>query len=93
MKVSKIYLEKVASLAKIEIEGKESIQGDLVRLLEHFEELSRVDLSFFEPMSLPPQCRLKFRLDEPQKGIEQTEALKEAPKTNGKFYTVPKIIG
>lgn len=93
MAVTEKDIAKICELAKLDASCNKKIIEDLSRFLEHFASISEVDLSMTEPMVLPPQCSLNLRDDTPEKAIEREKFLSEAPKKEGEFIIVPKIIG
>ena len=93
MAITEKDIAKICELSKLDIAIDQRIIQDLSRFLEHFAEISRVNLSEIEPMVLPQQCALSLRSDSSEKGIEREQFLSEAPKIEGDFIVVPKIIG
>jgi aspartyl-tRNA(Asn)/glutamyl-tRNA(Gln) amidotransferase subunit C len=86
-------MARISKLARIDTQASRNLAGDIERLLEGFRRIQSQDLSGFEPMVLPPQCRLSMRTDVPVDGISKDEAIKQAPSTQNGFYLVPKIVG
>ncbi len=93
MAVTKRDLIKVSELAKIDASDSLHLLDDFTRLLEHFAQISSIDLTYCPPMELPPQCKLRWRDDTLTAHLQKKDVLEGAPKTNGNFFIVPKIVG
>lgn len=86
-------IARISKLARIDISGSDRLTADIERMLDGFKRIQAEDLSGFEPMVLPPQCKLALRQDLPIEGIAKEDAIKQAPTVQNGFYLVPKIVG
>ena len=93
MKVTKDQIDRISSLAKINTDNDPKLSDDIIRLLGSFSTIQSVDLSNIEPMVLPPQNLLRKQKDTPGETLNRDELLQQAPKSKGKFFLVPKIMG
>ena len=95
MSIDKKVTRKIAFLARIGLSEKEEIEfsKDLANILKWMEDLKKVDVKDIEPLRNVNDIQLLERADKDfSKNIEQEELLSNAPKKNGNFFTVPKVI-
>tara|TARA_B100000161_G_C33197975_1_gene258734 strand:+ start:212 stop:502 length:291 start_codon:yes stop_codon:yes gene_type:complete len=95
MSIDKKVTRKIAFLARIGLSEKEEIEfsKDLANILKWMEDLKKVDVKEIEPLRNVNDIQLLERVDKDfSKNIEQEELLSNAPKKNGNFFTVPKVI-
>ncbi len=92
MSVEKKDLKRIFELSKLDHTKSDGLEKDIERLVESFSQIRNIDLKDCEPMVLPKWCILRYRKDEPLEGTKKSDALSQAPKTDGTFYIVPKII-
>lgn len=86
-------IARISKLARIDISGADKLVGDIERMLEGFKRIQAEDLTGFEPMVLPPQCKLALREDLQVVGLDKNDAIAQAPTAQNGFYLVPKIVG
>ena len=95
MFIEKKVTNKIAFLARFGLTEKEEEQfsRDLSNILKWMEELKKVDVKNIEPLRNVNETQLIERDDAKSfKNISQDELLSNAPKKNGKFFTVPKVL-
>ena len=95
MSIDKKVTRKIAFLARIGLSEKEEIEfsKDLANILKWMEDLKKVDVKDIEPLRNVNDIQLLERVDKDfSKNIEQEELLSNAPKKNGNYFTVPKVI-
>ncbi|HAY33696.1 MAG TPA: Asp-tRNA(Asn)/Glu-tRNA(Gln) amidotransferase subunit GatC [Ignavibacteria bacterium] len=87
-------VEKIAQLAKLKFNEKETVklQSDLNSILGYIEQLNELDLDGVEPLENINETSNVLRKDEAEKWLTTEEALKNAPSKTGKFFKVPKVI-
>ncbi len=87
-------VERIASLAKLEFtsDEKQSITGDLNRMLDFVEQLTEVDTEGVEPLIYMLEEEAVLRKDEVVQTISQKEALHNAPEKDTDFIKVPKVL-
>jgi aspartyl-tRNA(Asn)/glutamyl-tRNA(Gln) amidotransferase subunit C len=85
---------KVAKLARLKLSDAEidDCAGKLGQVLGYIAMLNEVDTTDVEPMVHAIEMRNVFRADEVQPSLPRTEALKNAPKTDGVCFLVPQIL-
>ena len=95
MLIDKKVTKKIAFLARIGLTEKEEeeFSKDLSNILKWMEDLQKIDVKDVEPLRNVNDIELLEREDkEFSKNTEQEELLSNAPKKNGNFFTVPKVI-
>lgn len=85
---------KVASLARLTLNEQELIAcgEQLTVILDYVSLLNEVDTTDITPMSHPIPTENVFRDDEQRASLPREAALANAPKTDGQFFLVPKIL-
>jgi len=105
--VSEKDVTYVADLAHLELteEERERLLKDLNSILGYIERLNQLDTTGVEPMSQVASrygasagaagtaaFAYAMRADESRPSLPHDEALGNAPKTDGVFFKVPKVI-
>ncbi|MEO1434340.1 MAG: Asp-tRNA(Asn)/Glu-tRNA(Gln) amidotransferase subunit GatC [Bacteroidota bacterium] len=94
MQVDKVLISKLEKLARLELsdEEKERIQEDLERILKMVGKLDELDLSAVDPLLQVFEQSSQLRADEVVDPLSVEQALKNAPKKQGPYFSVPKVI-
>lgn len=94
MQVTEEMLDKMAKLARLNIDPNQRaiLLQEMTDILGWVEELNEVDTSGVEPLIHMSQEINKFRPDVVDGQLSQQEALANAPKSDGAFFQVPKVI-
>lgn len=92
--IARDEVEHVAWLARLELseEEKDKFSQQLGRILEHAERIKSVDTSGVEPTSHVLPLKNVMRADEVSPGLTQEEALSNAPRREGGYFVVPRIV-
>lgn len=87
-------VQKVAVLARLKLSDSEidSLTTQMGKILGFVESLNEVQTDGVEPMVHAMELRNVFRSDEVRPSLPREDALKNAPKTDGKYFLVPQII-
>jgi len=95
VEVSDKLAREIEALAKLRLEPgeRESMRGDLSRVLEHFRSIAELDLDGIEPDGSDTLGRPLLRDDEPRPGLSQEAALSGAAETEAGHFRVPPVIG
>lgn len=95
MKIDIQTVEKIAHLARLSLseQEKESMVSDLSKILDFMDKLNEVDTEKVEPLIYLNEEAHKPRADEVIKISTKEEILKNAPKTDGNHFQVPKAPG
>ncbi|MEJ7778769.1 MAG: Asp-tRNA(Asn)/Glu-tRNA(Gln) amidotransferase subunit GatC [Daejeonella sp.] len=94
MKIDLDTIEKAAHLARLEVreEDKQGLLNDMNNILTFMDKLNEVDTEGVEPLVYMTEEMNVFREDEVKQVITRFEALKNAPKQDGHFFHVAKVI-
>lgn len=87
-------VRKVATLARLSL-SEDMLQSSgqqLTKILEYVQLLDEVDITGVEPMTHPVPAENVFRADVMAASLPREAALSNAPKTDGQFFIVPKIL-
>ena len=101
--VSEKDVAYVAELAHLELTDEERARmlKDLNSILGYVDRLNKLDTTNVEPMAqvasrygqrVSESSADAMRADEPLPCLPHEEALRNAPKTDGIFFKVPKVI-
>ncbi|HEY1937340.1 MAG TPA: Asp-tRNA(Asn)/Glu-tRNA(Gln) amidotransferase subunit GatC [Candidatus Angelobacter sp.] len=101
MKITDRDVSYVANLANLELTDQERqrMLKDLNSILDYIDRLNELDTSNVPPMAQISALetslegsRASLRDDELRPCLLHTEALKNAPETDGDFFKVPRVI-
>ena len=92
--IKKDTIKYVADLARLSLnpEEEELFAGQLKDILNYVEKLNKLDTKDVEAMSHAVSLGNVFRNDIVKDSIDNEEVLRNAPKKEGRFFKVPKII-
>ena len=87
-------VRKVATLARLSLSEDmlQSTGQQLTKILEYVQLLDEVDITDVEPLTHPVPAENVFRDDRMVASLPREAALSNAPKTDGQFFMVPKIL-
>ncbi len=94
VELSRADLVRVASLARLKLTDAEldSLTDQLRKLLNYVEMLNEVDIENVDPMPHAADMVNVLREDVVAESLPRKAALANAPKTDGQFFLVPKIL-
>ncbi|WP_291399473.1 Asp-tRNA(Asn)/Glu-tRNA(Gln) amidotransferase subunit GatC [Daejeonella sp.] len=94
MKVNSETIDKIAHLARLEVQEdeKQGLLDDMNKILTFMDKLNEVDTQGIEPLVYLNDEVNVLREDEVKQEISTEIALKNAPKSDGKFFRVAKVI-
>jgi len=94
MKISPEDVAKIANLSRLDLpqEKLEMFAGQLGDILEYMDKLGELDTDEVEPMYSPVEHTTVLRKDEARKDYKRDEVLSNAPKQDGQFFIVPRIV-
>ncbi|MFH1867450.1 MAG: Asp-tRNA(Asn)/Glu-tRNA(Gln) amidotransferase subunit GatC [Candidatus Omnitrophota bacterium] len=92
--MKKDTIKYVAELARLKLkpEEEELFASQLNDILKYMDKLNKLDTKDVEPMSHAASLGNVFREDKVKDSLPNSEALKNAPSKEGKFFKVPKVI-
>jgi aspartyl-tRNA(Asn)/glutamyl-tRNA(Gln) amidotransferase subunit C len=87
-------VRELALLARLRLEDAEvaRLTGDLAAILDYVDTLSALDVSGVEPMTHAVPFDCPTRPDEVGPSLPVDEALANAPRREGSFFQVPRIV-
>lgn len=94
MQVNDELIDKLSSLSMLQFseEERERMKTELEKMIGFVNKLEELDTSGVEPLLHMSSNRNVLRDDLPGTMLSREEALKNAPKQNGVFIQVPKVI-
>ena len=93
-KISKKDVEYVAALAHLspDEDTKERLTKEMGDILAYMDKLNELDTTGNEPtMHAIPMTNV-FREDAASTGLDRDAALRNAPKSDGEYFLVPRIL-
>ena len=94
-RLSEEEVRKVAKLARLEL-GPEQVElysEQLSSVLEHIENLQGMEVDSVEPMAHPLPLSNRLAEDVPGEALPLEAVLANAPRREGDFIAVPKVLG
>lgn len=87
-------VEHIALLARLELsaEEKERYRQQLSAILDYASRLQELDTSHIPPTSSVLPTRSYLRTDEPARGLDREEILKNAPQHEDDQFRVPPVL-
>jgi len=94
MTIDKETVEKVAHLARLELaeDEKETMIADMSKILGFMAKLNEIDTTGVEPLVYMTNEINVTREDVIKQEITHEEALQNAPKQDGSYFLVAKVI-
>jgi aspartyl-tRNA(Asn)/glutamyl-tRNA(Gln) amidotransferase subunit C len=94
MQVDKQLISRLEKLARLQLsdEQREKLGEDLQHILDMVGKLRELNTDGVAPLVYLNDQEHVLRPDEVARQLDQSEALKNAPKHDGKFFRVPKVI-
>ena len=94
MSLSKETIQYVAHLARLALEPDELevLAKQLQDILDFIDTLKKVDIEHISPTSHILPMSNVFREDVPSHSLTVDKTLSNAPKKEGNFFVVPKIL-
>ena len=94
MEINRETLLKIAHLARLNFskESEQEMLRGLNEMIEWVEKLHEVDTDGVEPLTNMSQEINSWCEDEVVTDISREQALKNAPKQDGEFFRVPKVL-
>lgn len=87
-------VDYVAGLAHLTLDEatKERLVGELGSILAYMDKLNALDTTGVEPMMHALDMTNVYREDEVIESLDREAALLNAPKTDGAYFLVPRIL-
>ncbi len=94
VKISKETVRYVAHLARIELNAKEvgQLSAELQKIIAFINKLKKIEVKDVAPTSHILPIKDVVREDNPDNSLPLNQALGNAPRKEGSFFAVPKVI-
>jgi aspartyl-tRNA(Asn)/glutamyl-tRNA(Gln) amidotransferase subunit C len=94
MKIEQQTVKKIAHLARLELSEQEEVKmvEDLSKILDWMDQLKELDTTAVEPLTHMSEEVNVFREDVAKNQLTREQGLKNAPKQDGEYFLVPKVI-
>jgi aspartyl-tRNA(Asn)/glutamyl-tRNA(Gln) amidotransferase subunit C len=94
MKINRELLDKIAHLARLELNEKdaEKMMQDMTAIIDWMEKLNEINTDGVEPLTTMSHEINALREDEVKPHLDHTAALKNAPKKDLDYFRVPKVL-
>ena len=94
MALDKAEVEKIAQLARLDIDDNEAeeVAHRISDILELINKMQAVDTTSIEPLSHPLDAVQRLRPDEVTETNQRDQLQTIAPKSEDGLYLVPKVI-
>lgn len=87
-------ISQIAKLSRIEITNDEASKysKDLSKVLEYFDQISKIETKDIEPMTTPIENENFWREDEVKSDYTPDDILQNAPERAGNLFKVPPVV-
>ncbi|MCW5921309.1 MAG: Asp-tRNA(Asn)/Glu-tRNA(Gln) amidotransferase subunit GatC [Saprospiraceae bacterium] len=94
MHIDDALISRLEKLARLRLDATErrKLTGDLQRILDMVDTLRALDTDTVEPLIYLNAETTRLREDEIAHQLPQSECLQNAPKHDGAYFRVPKMI-
>lgn len=94
MEIDDHLIHKLETLSKLKLSTteKEKLKSDLENMVGMFGKIAEVDTSGIAPLRHMTDTVNVMRDDVAHNQLSHEEAVKNAPKTIGRYFAVPKVI-
>ncbi len=95
MSLSREEVEKVALLARLQLDGDEldRMTDEIGRIIDFVDQLASLDTEGVEPLAHPLDVANVLADDIVAPSLPREVALANAPKQDGECYRVPAVLG
>lgn len=92
MKIDKEKVERIAHLARLEVENPEKMIREMSKILDFMDKLNELDTSGVAPLIYMSEHENRTRNDLAEPPLTQEESLRNAPSKDENYFRVPKMI-
>lgn len=87
-------IEHIAKLARLKVTAEEAKEygEQLSKVMEHFEQIAKINTDGIEPLVTPSEIEFYARPDEVVKDFTAEEMVKNAPEKVGNLFKVPPVV-
>lgn len=92
--IDKKTISQIAKLSRIEITEDEANKyaKDLSKVLDYFDQISKIETNNIEPMTTPIENEYFWREDKVSAEYSPEEMLQNAPDRAGNLFKVPPVV-
>lgn len=92
--IDKKTISQIAKLSRIEIseEDANKYAKDLSKVLDYFDQISKIETKNIEPMTTPVENEYFWREDKVVAEYSPEEMLQNAPDRAGNLFKVPPVV-
>lgn len=92
--IDKKTISQIAKLSRIEITEDEANKyaKDLSKVLDYFDQISKIETNNIEPMTTPIENEYFWREDQASAEYSPEEMLQNAPDRAGNLFKVPPVV-
>jgi len=94
MEINEHLISRLEKLARLQLSDPERtrLASDLQNIVQMLDKLQQLDTTGVAPLVYMNETTNVFRDDTPSEQWTQEQALYNAPKQDGKYFRVPKVI-
>ena len=94
MSISHDQIQKIATLAKLKIEGRsiDEMSKQVDKIMTLIDQMEQADTANVEPLSHPQDPTLRLREDKVADKDRRDDFMALTPNTENGLYLVPKVI-
>ena len=87
-------IEHIAKLARLNVSPEDAVEygEQLTKVLNHFQQIAKIDTSGIEPLVTPIEIDFYTREDEARHESTTAEMLANAPDKAGNLFKVPPVV-
>ncbi len=87
-------IEHIAKLARLKITPLEATEygQQLTKVLNHFQEIDKINTQGVEPLVTPTDIEFYERADEVHKSYSAEDMVANAPEKAGQLFKVPPVV-
>ena len=88
-------IEHIAKLARLKInpDNVQQYSDQLTKVLNHFDQISKIDTTGVEPLVTPTEIEIFHRNDVAIKNFDVEKLMENAPDRSGNLFKVPPVVG
>lgn len=92
--IDKKTIEHIAKLARLKITDAEAAEYSvqLEKVMQNFEQISKVDTTGVEPLITPTEIEVYWREDLVKQDFPSDELVANAPSKSGNLFKVPPVV-
>ncbi len=94
MKITDELISRLEKLAQLDLpaEEREQLRRDLEKMTDLMSTLSDLDIKTEVDAGFDPESTVGWRADKADSPMKVEDAIRQAPKQDGTYFLVPKVI-